>query len=224
MGRPASQRRGRSAACALAVCLAASLAAEPAVGEGTVLTIAGSGAESAADGVGTYAGFSYPAGIAVRVAASGGEGLVIFVADKMNGACGACAGPGSREAAARAGGALRVSRCSLRRGGCAALCRGEGPQDRQPATAGHHAEHRRRRLGHAHRWRQRVARCVLARRRRRRRALRSHVLAARRVAPTLACSAEAGKCRQAWPLILPRAAVSISPTTTKRTRRAMRST
>ena len=121
MGRPASQRRGRSAACALAVCLAASLAAEPAVGEGTVLTIAGSGAESAADGVGTYAGFSYPAGIAVRVAASGGEGMVIFVADKMNSECGACAGPGSREAAARAGGALRVSRCSLRRGGCAAL-------------------------------------------------------------------------------------------------------
>jgi hypothetical protein len=75
-----------SAACALTVWLTASLVAEHASGQ-VVKTVAGdpSCAAEFADGVGTNAGFNYPTGLAVAPTVDG-EGLIIYVADKLNGA------------------------------------------------------------------------------------------------------------------------------------------
>ena len=117
--------RARCEACALALWLTASLVAEHASGQ-VVKTVAGACDRLGAcdktgacplcragsdDGAGTYARFNYPTGLAVAPAVDG-EGLIIYVADKLNGA----SAPASR---AGRGGRLRqtlrrVSRRSRR--------------------------------------------------------------------------------------------------------------
>jgi hypothetical protein len=124
--------RACSAACALAVWLTASLVAEHASGQ-VVKTVAGdrSCAAKFADGAGTYACFNYPTGLAVAPTVDG-EGLIIYVADKMNGA----SATASRAGRGMGGCARRARACCRRvpdsaarvaaltaRPGCAALRR-----------------------------------------------------------------------------------------------------
>lgn len=123
-----------SAACAIAVWLASSFVAEHASGQ-VVTTVAGDPGRTPgfADGAGTYAIFNYPTSLAVATAVDG-EGMIIYVADKMNGACAQ-----TSRAVRRVGGCARA-RISVRicgscrsltsRPWCAALCRA-GPHSRR---------------------------------------------------------------------------------------------
>jgi hypothetical protein len=125
--------RARCEACALALWLTASLVAEHASGQ-VVKTVAGACDRLGAcdktgacplcragsdDGAGTYARFNYPTGLAVAPAVDG-EGLIIYVADKLNGAS-APASRWSRRTAA-SDSAARVAALTARPW-CAALCR-----------------------------------------------------------------------------------------------------